>query len=84
MTRLPGTQASFTVVFATPFEFVVDFASRILSPVLARDFHVHFTGCPAIGLPAASSTVAFTVMLTLHLSFPAGRYTVTLPAASPA
>ena len=44
----------------------------------------HVTGCPEIGLPLASSTVAETVMLTLHFRVPLGRDTVTLLATSPA
>jgi hypothetical protein len=72
------------VVFATPFEFVMVGLLRIRSCLDGVDVKDQKTGCPEIGLPFASTTVALTTMGTPHLTWPTGREIVTAPATSPA
>ena len=84
MVRLPATQASVTVVVATPFASVMVGVALIASAPDGDDAKVQATGCPAMGLPFLSTIVALTVSGTPHLSVPVGGVTVTAPATSPA
>src|SRR5450759_422028 len=60
--RLPSTHASFTVVFATPLEFVIVGVLLTLSDEERVVTSAQSTDWPATGLPPASRTVAVNVV----------------------
>src|SRR5450759_4805961 len=76
MVRLPTTQASLTVVVATPVAFVMVETVTTWSPATLPVPMLHTTARLSTGCPPASKTVAVTVSGVLQARVPAGPATV--------
>jgi len=76
---VPLTGASFTVVVATPCEFVTVRAWLILSEVDGAVTKDQTTESPDIGVPVASTIVAEIVKGAVHVMVPRA-VTLTLPS----